>query len=182
MGLCVFSEKTDFGSPVERVFKSLTDTDFITALFPKRLGYKLRKRSARYLGSGCSVAFEVRFFGVPLRWVSYVNSFSVNRHFSYVWQKSPLQCWEHDFYFETLPGGTRITECILYRFPFGKLGEWFNKVYFHGFLNRIYRERTERLFQEFGTYTPVKNNSRPENNSRPDPRQQRPSGVRPRPA
>ncbi len=152
MGLCVFSEKIDFGSPVEKVFKSLTDTDFFLSLFPSHLGFKLQKRSGRYLGSGCSLSLQARFFGFPLQWVSYVNSYSVNRHFSYIWQKSVLPCWEHDFYFESIPGGTRVTECILYRFPAGSAGMWFNQFFFRSYLRRIYRARNEMLFGKLSRY------------------------------
>jgi ligand-binding SRPBCC domain-containing protein len=152
MGLCVFSEKIDFGSPVERVFKSFTDTDFLLSLFPSNLGFKLQKRSGRYLGTGCSLSFQARFLGVPLRWVSYVNSYSINRHFSYIWQKSVLPCWEHDFYFETIPGGARVTECILYRFPAGTAGTWFDHLFFQRYLRRIYRGRNEKLFGQLSRY------------------------------
>jgi ligand-binding SRPBCC domain-containing protein len=160
MGLCVFSKKIDFGSPIEKVFKSLTDTDFLLALFPRNLGLKLQKRTGRYLGTGCSLYLEARFFGFPLRWVSYVNSFSANRHFSYVWQKSPLQCWEHDFYFEPIPGGTRVTECILYRFPGGKFGKWFDGFYFQKYLKRLYRQRDERLYEELCRHVPSQADNR----------------------
>jgi ligand-binding SRPBCC domain-containing protein len=155
MGLCVFTEKVDFGSPVEKVFKSLTDTDFLLSLFPPSLGFKLQKRSGRYLGTGCSLSLQARFLGVPLRWVSYVNSFSANRHYSYIWQKSILPCWEHDFYFESIPAGTRVTECILYRFPAGSLGIWFNTLFFQSYLKRIYRNRNEKLFRELLCYNPA---------------------------
>ena len=169
MGLCVFSEKTEVGSPVDRVFKSFTDTEFLVKVFPARVGLHLQRRTARYLGTGCSVMLEARFFGLPLAWVSYVNSFSVNRHFSYVWQKGPLQCWEHDFYFESISNGTRVTECILYRFPVGKVGEWlklgqwFNTLYFREFLKRIYRERNEKIRQELAAAPANSNGFRPAN-------------------
>lgn len=170
MGLCVFSEKIDFGSPVEKVFKSLTDTDFLLSLFPSSLGFKLQKRSGRYLGTGCSLSLQARFLGFPLRWVSYVNSFSVNRHFSYIWQKSVLPCWEHDFYFETIPGGTRVTECILYRFPAGPAGIWFNNLFFQRYLRRIYRGRNEKLFVELSRYNPaLAENRRPSSALRQKP-------------
>lgn len=166
MGLCVFSEKIDFGSPVEKVFKSLTDTDLLLSLFPSRLGFKLQKRSGRYLGTGCSLFLQARFFGFPLRWVSYVNSYSVNRHFSYIWQKSVLPCWEHDFYFEPIPGGTRVTECILYRFPAGNAGTWFNHLFFRGYLRRIYRSRNEKLLRELTRHNPVSSeNQKPSRHS-----------------
>jgi ligand-binding SRPBCC domain-containing protein len=152
MGLCVFSEKTDLGAPVEKVFKLLTDTDFLQTLFPPNIALKVSKRTCRFLGTGSSLCFQARFLGLPFRWVSYVNSFSINRHFSYIWQKAPLECWEHDFYFENLPGGTRVTECILYRFPAGLIGTWFNNLFFKGYLKRVYRLRNERLFGEFSAY------------------------------
>ena len=155
MGLCVYSEKIDFGSPVEKVFKSLTDTDFLLSLFPTSLGFKLQKRSGRYLGTGCSLSFEARFLGLTLRWISYVNSFSANRHFSYIWQKSVLPCWEHDFYFEPIPGGTRVTECILYRFPARGFGTCFNVLFFRRFLRQIYRNRNEKLFRELSRHNPA---------------------------
>jgi uncharacterized protein len=152
MRLCVFSEKLDFGSPVEQVFKSLTDTDFLQTLFPRNIDFKVSKRSGRYLGTGCSLSFQARFLGIRFRWVSYVNSFSQNRHYSYVWQRSPLDCWEHDFYFETLPSGTRLTECILYRLPCGMAGKCFNDLFFGRYLRRIYRRRNERLYSELAPY------------------------------
>ncbi|MBV9463210.1 MAG: hypothetical protein JO317_03180 [Verrucomicrobiae bacterium] len=153
MGICVFSERSHFGSPAEKTFKSFIDTELLLKVFPASLDMRLAKKAGRFLASGVSLTLEAKFFGMAVSWVAYVNSFSVNRHFSYVWQKGPAQCWEHDFYFENLPGGgTRVTECVLYRLPAAQLGEWFNRIYFQKYLARTFAYRNQLLTQELSAY------------------------------
>ncbi len=155
MSLCSYTEKIVLHGPVDKVFHYFTDTDQIAGVLPPSLNLQIIHRTSRHLTQGSSIHFQARILGIPVEWKSYVHSFSPKRHIAYMWQRSFLRSWEHDYYFEALaPNQTRITECVLYHLPMGFLGKWINRLFFRPWIHRIFTHRTKALQEHFSNAPP----------------------------
>ena len=150
MPLCSLTEKFELPAPVEKVFHRFTNTEEIIRSIPPFLRFRINRRSALRLNQGFCVEFQIRICYLPVRCKSYVQSFSINRHFTCVLQNGWLNSWEYDCYFEPLPGNrTRVTECVLYRLPWGWVGNLANRWLIRPCLHRIYTHHRTHLIRIF---------------------------------
>ncbi len=146
MSLCTFTGKTEVHAPVERVFQFFMDTNQVFQLSPPRLRFQILQRTSRRLAQGVSLDGRLRIFRIPVRLKILVSSFSVNRHVACLWRQGLFSSWEHDLYFEAVPGGrTRVTHCVLYRPPLGFIGKFLDRVWFRGWLRRTFNHQEKAL-------------------------------------
>jgi ligand-binding SRPBCC domain-containing protein len=147
MSLRKITDKIEIHAPVDKVFEYFTDTDQLAKHFPAPFKLEILDRTSRHLTQSSSIAFCVRALGIPFKWKSYVHSLSTKRHIAYSWQRNLFfPVWEHDYYFENLPANkTRITECVLYRLPFGFLGVITDFLFIRPMIKYIFNFRRKVL-------------------------------------
>jgi len=150
MSLCSLTDKINVPAPVEKVFHYFTDTDQIVSSFPPSMKFKIVERTCRHLSQGSCMEFQVDLLYVSTRWKSHVHSFSQKRHITCIWRSNSYTSFEQDYYFESItPNQTRITECILYRMPLGKLGTFFNSLLIAPYFRRIMKHRQSAMMATF---------------------------------
>jgi ligand-binding SRPBCC domain-containing protein len=138
MSLCSLTDKLDIPAPVDKVFLYFTDTEQIIRSFPPSMKLEMIRRTAKHVSQGSALEVHARILFMSTRWKSQVHSFSPRRHITCIWQRNAYTSIEQDFYFETIGGNqTRITQCLLYRMPFGKLGNLINSILVEPYLRRI---------------------------------------------
>jgi ligand-binding SRPBCC domain-containing protein len=63
--------------------------------------------------------------------------------------KGPYDLWDHVHRFETVGGGTLMTDEVVYRVPLGPIGHIVNEVVIKGDVRTIFDYRTKRMAGEF---------------------------------
>ncbi len=75
------------------------------------------------MGEGAVYDYTLRLHGLPLRWRTLITSWREGQRFEDLQIKGPYALWYHLHTFEDTPdGGTRMTDEVRYRLPFGWLG------------------------------------------------------------
>ncbi len=64
--------------------------------------------------------------------------------------KGPFRLWEHTHAFEERPDGTRIRDTVLFRMPYGPLGEIAHRVLVARDLERIFDYRRDAVARLLG--------------------------------
>lgn len=86
--------------------------------------------------------------GLPIRWRTEIVEWEPGRRFVDRKVKGPFRLREHTHAFEERPDGTLIRDTVLYRMPYGSLGEIAHRVLVVRDLGRILdyrRDAVERL-------------------------------------
>lgn len=150
MSLCSVTEKVNIQAPLDKVFQHFTDTDQVVRSFPGSFHSRLIRRSSRHMTQGSSMEYEMRLWGILIKWKTHVHSFSPRRHISCIWQKSVYASIEQDLYFESINSNqTRVTECLLYKVPFGRFGRIINSLFFEPFLRKLIAHKKKNLQSTF---------------------------------
>lgn len=72
---------------------------------------------------GTRIDYRLKVRGLPLRWTSEIVLWEPPHQFVDVQVRGPYQLWHHTHRFVEEGSATRITDEVLYRLPFGLLGE-----------------------------------------------------------
>lgn len=154
MSLFSFTEKLELNGSVDQVFNYFIDTQNITSLFPSYFKFQLIHTTSRRLTHGTYLEFHSQILGIPMRWKSYIHSFSPNRQITYMGQQGLISSWEYDCYFEAISSQrTRVTECLLYHLPFGRIGNFMNRLLIQPYLKRIFKYHQQELRSIFDIKT-----------------------------
>ena len=92
--------------------------------------------------TGLNIDYRLRpLLGIPVSWRTAITSYDPPNRFTDVQSKGPYSRWEHTHTFESVDGGTLITDEIVYRLPLGPLGDAAHRLVVRGELERIFRHR-----------------------------------------
>lgn len=108
--------------PPEQVFPFFADPRNLERITPPWLGFKLVASSPRGVGEGALLHYRLRLHGIPVRWVSRIETWRENECFVDVQVKGPYALWHHAHVFTPSEGGTLLEDHIRYRLPGGFVG------------------------------------------------------------
>ncbi len=126
-------------APVEEVFAFHERTDALPLLSPPFPPVRVIRRDGG-IEEGARVELRIG----PIRWVAVHGTFERNRLFEDRQVDGPFTEWTHRHQFESVAGGTRLTDRIDYRLPGG---EWMNRLASWAVevgLNQMFRYRHEQ--------------------------------------
>jgi ligand-binding SRPBCC domain-containing protein len=150
-------------APLERVWKFHESVDALKLLTPPYIQVTLEgePEPARL---GVRYPLIMKRFGIPIRWLAEYTAFEPPYRFvdRQVAGKGPFKFWEHQHLFAEIPGGTRLTDRIVYEPPFGPLGRLADRLFIRRDLERMfaYRHRVTKERLETETNAPVTEESR----------------------
>jgi len=67
-------------------------------------------------------------------------------------RKGPYSTWQHQHYFKAIEGGTEMTDIVLYKNPFGIIGEIANVLLVKRKLRDIFEYRFNKMESVFGKW------------------------------
>lgn len=111
-----------FDKSGEEVFVFFSDATNLERITPPWLNFKIVKMSGE-LASGTRIDYALNVRGLPLRWRTVIELWQPISVFSDKMEKGPYKTWDHTHYFEPLKQGTLMTDVVIYRLPFGILGD-----------------------------------------------------------
>jgi ligand-binding SRPBCC domain-containing protein len=108
--------------PIEAVFAFFADAENLEAITPTWLGFRILSRRPIGMTSGSRILYQLRWHGLPIRWLTEIETWNPPTEFADVQLRGPYRLWRHTHRFEPVNGGTRMIDEVHYALPFGLLG------------------------------------------------------------
>ena len=137
------------GRPVGEVFAFFSDAGNLADLTPPWLGFRILTPGIE-LKAGAQIRYRIGLHGVPVGWTTEIRRWEPPHRFTDVQVRGPYRLWHHTHRFEERDGGTRMTDVVRYRLPFGWLGSVVRRLVVERDLDRIFEYRRARISELMG--------------------------------
>ncbi len=148
-GAHVFDSYQWFPRSQAEVFEFFSRAENLESITPPWLNFRILKMDRPQLEEGTLIDYRLRIKGVPARWRTRISRWSPPEEFMDSQLKGPYDLWDHVHRFETVGGGTLMTDEVVYRVPLGPIGHIVNEVVIKGDVRTIFDYRTKRMAGEF---------------------------------
>jgi ligand-binding SRPBCC domain-containing protein len=136
--------------PIAEVFPFFADPRNLDAITPPWMRFTMVTPQPIEMREGTRLEYRLRIHGVPLRWVSRIDSWQPGRGFVDRQVRGPYRLWEHRHELEAHPQGTLSRDVVRYALPFGALGAVAHRVAVRRDIERIFEYRRTALDRLFG--------------------------------
>jgi ligand-binding SRPBCC domain-containing protein len=136
--------------PIEDVFAFFSDARNLGAITPPWLGFRIVSPGPIVMRPGTRIHYRIRLHGLPLRWVTEIETWEPPHEFVDVQFKGPYRFWHHTHRFEPVDGGTLVRDSVRYVLPFGPLGRLAQAWIVKSDLEKIFDHRALRMTEVFG--------------------------------
>jgi hypothetical protein len=136
--------------PLEEVFALFSDARNLETITPPWLGFHVLTPNPIHMRAGARLQYRLRVHGVPLNWLTEIRHWEPPFRFVDVQLSGPYQLWHHTHRFEAFEGGTRMTDIVRYRLPFGLIGRAVRLLKVGRDVDRIFDYRCRRINEQFG--------------------------------
>ncbi len=138
------SAETWVSTPRQEVFPFFADAANLQVLTPPWLHFRVLNPAAT-VREGLEITYRISLHGLPMRWVSQIQTYDPPRAFVDRQITGPYRRWVHTHRFFEERGGTRLTDDVEFDLPAAWLvGAWVARD-----LRRIFTYRHEALLRIF---------------------------------
>ena len=135
-------------APRDEVFAFFSDASRLKDITPSWVGFE-DVTAPGPLSSGSHVVHRIRWFRIPLKWTTVIESFDPPNSFVDVQVKGPYRSWRHEHTFEERGEQTLMRDVVQYELPFGILGSAAHRLVVARQLKRIFDYRGRRIRRLF---------------------------------
>jgi len=108
--------------PREEVFAFFSEAVNLQKLTPPWMRFEILTPPPIRMAAGTKIAYRIGWRFVRLRWLSEIVEWDPPQQFVDVQLRGPYALWHHTHSFIEERGGTRITDIVRYRLPWGIIG------------------------------------------------------------
>ena len=116
---------------------------------PPWLGFRILTIWPILIAAGTRIRYRLAWHGLPVTWTTQIRRWDPPFHFIDVQLSGPYRLWHHTHRFETRDGGTRMTDVVRYRLPFGMIGRAVHALKVRRDVERIFDYRFKRIGKLF---------------------------------
>lgn len=126
--------------PLQRqeVFPFFAKAENLETITPPWLNFRIVKKSSSSVENGTQIDYRLKIHGIPVRWTSVIKNWRPFHSFVDEQLRGPYTKWHHTHFFEDVPGGTLLTDQVVFRNP----GWFLGKI----LLNPLVRSDVEQIF------------------------------------
>lgn len=135
--------------PLEEVFAFFSDASNLERITPSWLGFHILTPGPIRIAAGSRLRYRLRVHGLPLGWTTEIRRWEPPYRFVDVQLSGPYRLWHHTHRFEAFRGGTRMTDIVRYRLPFGLLGRAVHALKVRRDVEQIFDYRLQRIGELF---------------------------------
>jgi len=135
---------------VDEVFAFFSDARNLEELTPPWLKFRVLTPEQTRIQTGTELRYRLSLHGIPVRWATEIRQWSPPHRFIDTQRRGPYRLWHHTHRFEARDGGTRMTDVVRYRMPFGILGTLMNALIVRSDVEKIFDYRRRRIDELFG--------------------------------
>jgi len=136
--------------PVDDMFAFFSDAHNLEELTPPWLRFRILTRAGTGIEQGVEIRYTLRVHGMPVFWRTEIRSWKAPFRFTDVQRNGPYRLWHHTHRFAAENGGTRMTDVVRYRLPFGVLGSIAHRLFVKSDVEKIFDYRREKIQELFG--------------------------------
>ena len=136
--------------PLAEVFAFFSDARNLADITPPWLRFRILTPGPIRLQRGSRISYRLRVHGLPIRWTRDIRQWLPPHRFIDVQLSGPYALWHHTHSFESLNGGTCMSDVVRYQLPFGAPGRWINALMVRRDVKQIFDYREQRIRELFG--------------------------------
>jgi ligand-binding SRPBCC domain-containing protein len=137
--------------PPREVFEFFADAHNLEAITPDWLRFRIVTPGRIEMRPGTLIDYRLRLHGLPIRWLTRIESWEPGRRFTDVQVRGPYRLWHHTHEFEAGPDGeTVVRDRVRYALPLGPLGELSRRLFVARDLERIFDHRLASVSKVLG--------------------------------
>ncbi|MEM7311154.1 MAG: SRPBCC family protein [Planctomycetota bacterium] len=146
MKLYTLERNVVIARPLDEVHEFFAAPQNLELLTPPWLRFQILTPPPIEMRRGAIFDYKISLHGFPLRWRSLISAWEPKQRFVDEQLRGPYSVWIHEHLFESVPGGTRVTDRVRYAAPGGPL---VHRMLVRPDLERIFRYRCERVEEIF---------------------------------
>jgi ligand-binding SRPBCC domain-containing protein len=123
--------------PIDEAFAVFADARNLQAITPPWLHFRITEAPDQ-LHEGALIAYRLRVHGLPVRWLTRIETWEPPHRFVDRQVRGPYELWHHTHEFEAAGGGTVIRDRVRYRIGYGPLGSLAQRLFVRRDLDRIF--------------------------------------------
>jgi uncharacterized protein len=130
---------------IKETFSFFKEAKNLEKLTPEFLKFKILSQSTQEIEDGTIFSYRLSIHGIPFKWKSKITDWNPASKFSDIQLKGPYSYWHHTHSFEEKNGGTLIKDHVLYKVPFGFLGDLVVGNFIKKDLETVFSYRTKTI-------------------------------------
>lgn len=136
-------------SPLDKVWDFFSTETNLERLTPPWLNFRVKEKSTDQIADGTKISYQLSLHGLPVKWVSKIEDWQPPERFCDRQIRGPYQLWHHEHTFESLAGGTLLSDKVQYKLPLGILGRNVAGLLVDRDLSKIFQYRRQVVAREF---------------------------------
>ncbi|HEV1997000.1 MAG TPA: SRPBCC family protein [Candidatus Dormibacteraeota bacterium] len=142
MAFHVFEREQVLDLPQRDVFRFFSDAGNLRLITPAALAFKFEEPPPDQLEVGSEIRYRIKVAGIPVRWTTRIREWDPPHRFADLQARGPYAYWLHTHTFSEIDGGrTLMRDRVIYRVPFGPVGEVARRVFVEPQLKLIFDYR-----------------------------------------
>jgi len=141
--------RTVLDAPLESVFPFFSEPGNLGLLTPPKMGFTVR-RADKPMGSGATIEYDLRVFGLPIGWHSRIERWEDAKCFVDSQVRGPCRAWWHEHHFFATGGSTVMEDRVYYALPLGVLGQLVHRILIAKQLRATFNYRAAAISFRFG--------------------------------
>ena len=133
----------------EEAFDFFADAFNLELITPPWLNFRVDTPRPIEMRAGSMIEYRLRLHGVPVRWLTRIESWEPGARFADVQLRGPYRHWHHTHTFEARDGGTLMRDVVRYSLPLGPLGRLARALIVRRDLDRIFDFRRDAVAARF---------------------------------
>jgi ligand-binding SRPBCC domain-containing protein len=131
--------------PLDEVFPFFSDARNLEELTPPWLGFRILTTGPILIAAGTRIRYRLAWHGLSVTWTTQIRRWDPPFRFIDVQVSGPYRLWHHTHRFEAHAGGTRMTDVVRYRLPFGMIGRAVHALQVRRDVKQIFDYRFQRI-------------------------------------
>jgi len=136
----------DLPYPLQEVFAFFSQPENLAKLTPASMGFRILSSTPLEMGAGTEITYRIRPLGIPMKWISLIETWDPPNEFTDVMRKGPFSSWQHSHRFTATETGTRVEDHVTYRVPGGA---WIERLMVRKQLTSQFEYRSEKMHELF---------------------------------
>ena len=130
----------------EKSFSFFEDPRNLFSITPDWLDFRLLSTpEALRVTEDAEFDYHIRWLGIPMPWRSRIVDYRPPEEFTDIQIQGPYRSWRHLHRFESVEGGTLMTDEVIYHMPFSSLGTLVHALLIKRQLLDIFRYRAAKI-------------------------------------